>query len=1053
MHEPVEKTFLRIIRNSSIFYNYMEDGRLPNLVCNGAVDYNAIDMHVNNKMSAELLNIWFLRISRAAKKIQVGMIELENWMYYPQPVALSDLVKIESAYRGMWMHKRLYNVWMACNGGEYQIGENPMMQELWLEAFMEVKPQTRFSALKETYITERKRERTADSGNIVETDFEVAKWWLEKWRTTGYKTVTLDITEIHSNKTGIYVIEKLEHNMNRDDFKLLNTLYPFTSTGDKAHTNLDFATLAYNSVKQGRGSVVNTVIATAQIGSPNHYMTAWLAVLLGTPAKQKLMELAVLAKLDRAEIWSQKAFWKAVSTAVKRVGHDVSGNKLPDEMLASMIYMELPWGRDVNISKWDEEKVNRTVDKIAMFDPLTGEQFEESVQPDVKEVVSELIPMKVNYVTWPEFVKRRQSWVSSGSSGGAKLATESGAIRLNKQAYFETVPDSEMSMWLYRQKPAVYGKGSEKFEPGKARAIYGTMPIDYSIFSYVLGPLEPVLYHVIGVEAGLNGLDEVMTIARRVALIQGDEVEATMLDYADFNRQHTTAAQALLFRVIAKRLELLGCEPDAVLAALWCADALENQWVKFPNDDTWYRVVQGMFSGIRATNFINTLYNEAYKRWGSRKVAQYFSLYPQNQYSIAQGDDVWLTNKSRLWAVALFNWMKASGFVFQGKKQMFDQGRGEFLRVLYGSGGARGYVIRAITTLIMKPVQNTVEVGPADRALSLNSQLQTVYRRGYGLQSTRILWDSIIPWSLQVVTTELRTSIPRAIAMKARRFGGLSLSLPDEINTNTEPNRSVPNEPLDTSELESLVAKNMTNAWVQTISQGYDKAWNAPAVAEIVHKSNVSGSATEIMRKKMSLRLARRVRKWRASLTTAQLEYKVGKPLIEPKRGWFLTVLRQGIELVASAPVSIKFGFNKENILQDIYGAISTGPFKDLPTIQKALGLNGIDAIVTGVSMGRNQYKVALAQRQLSVMRSRLGDAVTVNAIIDGPSVESVWAYWLQPIQMSWVASIATTAAIIDASAKGITDLDEWRDMLNYYIARCMSDVLHDGTLANLSHW
>jgi hypothetical protein len=289
--------------------------------------------------------------------------------------------------------------------------------------------------------------------------------------------------------------------------------------------------------------------------------------------------------------------------------------------------------------------------------------------------------------------------------------------------------------------------------------------------------------------------------------------------------------------------------------------------------------------------------------------------------------------------------------------------------------------------------------------------------------------------------------------MKARRFGGLSLSLPDEINTNTEPNRSVPNEPLDTSELESLVAKNMTNAWVQTISQGYDKAWNAPAVAEIVHKSNVSGSATEIMRKKMSLRLARRVRKWRASLTTAQLEYKVGKPLIEPKRGWFLTVLRQGIELVASAPVSIKFGFNKENILQDIYGAISTGPFKDLPTIQKALGLNGIDAIVTGVSMGRNQYKVALAQRQLSVMRSRLGDAVTVNAIIDGPSVESVWAYWLQPIQMSWVASIATTAAIIDASAKGITDLDEWRDMLNYYIARCMSDVLHDGTLANLSHW
>lgn len=58
----------------------------------------------------------------------------------------------------------------------------------------------------------------------------------------------------------------------------------------------------------------------------------------------------------------------------------------------------------------------------------------------------------------------------------------------------EDLTHTEMSLWLANTTPALIAEGSEKFEQGKARAIYGTDKIDYTIMSYVIGDLQKHLY-------------------------------------------------------------------------------------------------------------------------------------------------------------------------------------------------------------------------------------------------------------------------------------------------------------------------------------------------------------------------------------------------------------------------------------------------------------------------------------------------------------------------------------------------------------------------------
>ncbi|KAI0984750.1 hypothetical protein GJ496_009389 [Pomphorhynchus laevis] len=87
---------------------------------------------------------------------------------------------------------------------------------------------------------------------------------------------------------------------------------------------------------------------------------------------------------------------------------------------------------------------------------------------------------------------------------------------------------------------------SEKFELAKTRAIYGTQPK-----AYVLSIMEPALSQRIDVKYGLEaGLSLKRCVSRMPAL--KDMPWTAMLDYTDFNIQHSLHIQAYVFDSLSK---------------------------------------------------------------------------------------------------------------------------------------------------------------------------------------------------------------------------------------------------------------------------------------------------------------------------------------------------------------------------------------------------------------------------------------------------------------------------------------------------------------------
>lgn len=92
-----------------------------------------------------------------------------------------------------------------------------------------------------------------------------------------------------------------------------------------------------------------------------------------------------------------------------------------------------------------------------------------------------------------------------------------------------------MTGWL-NSEPKLVARGSEIFLHNKARAIYGTEPIDYTIMSYAFLDMEIHFFVLLGVTCGLSGMAETAVMLRRLELIKHDGVLGIMFDYVGLQR-------------------------------------------------------------------------------------------------------------------------------------------------------------------------------------------------------------------------------------------------------------------------------------------------------------------------------------------------------------------------------------------------------------------------------------------------------------------------------------------------------------------------------------
>lgn len=582
---------------------------------------------------------------------------------------------------------------------------------------------------------------------------------------------------------GTYWTVRLRGIGRRSHLKWMNRLFPAPSPIDNSHMTQHLADMvsAIYHTKRVRGKpmacdseespasatqarrlgAINDLLTALPIGSNQILALGCLAAYLGLPKGWQTFKANVLDTHLLCGHWrDQLERLKCMSLCLRKSSRDLFGHVVPDECVSTLAYMELLFGRSGFLTNWETEISNRCNATLNPQPASWGISQDEQgsitlswkAEAEVTNPINQpmnsdfygrlagklamyskaLVTARATHEPLDKFWARRHEWIASGSSGGFKFNVTGvnkqvhQHVRGLKRAWAENTKFQQIEA-AFNGRPVEVARASEKFENGKARAIYGVDPYHYTINTYATKGFEERLHILPGLEKGASGVRAVQLENHRAHLSADPNMECSMLDYADFNRHHTPQAQAMIFEAFANRGKEIGAHPDWIKANLWVAEGKKNMHVYMPNEKSSRRVVQGMFSGTRSTDLINTLLNLAYFQIASDYLREQMGVVADDLYSVHQGDDVWISNRSKLWARLVYYGLNSQGFLFQPSKQMFGSGRGEYLRVLYAHGVGSGYLMRAFANYILRPLQQDTDLDPqawlrtiADGAYMLN---------------------------------------------------------------------------------------------------------------------------------------------------------------------------------------------------------------------------------------------------------------------------------------------------------------------------------------------
>lgn len=946
----------------------------------------------------------------------------------PHECLLSTLKLIDRWYRYKWLPRSDFDLWTSLNSKDYQLGDSEACMRLWSSV----------------------RDAGANRGNAAK---------LSSLSLPEHNSVVW-LIKCPTHKGG-YLNIKWKLIKKKEDLDVIDLFWKWSSAADKSKTNVSASDMIWHiRNKPWAVAMFDKWKHLFSVGLYNVTVCALLMHLVGNPNAHKVFELLSSYKFCCMSIVEYKSVLKDLSVALRRTSHWPDGTPASLEEVTGCASWDLAIGRSLNLSDWEEERRNRVLVKLPLGSPIlqkrddaSNAKYCDELRLAVDRLMYQLVPPCKREVSWPQYVEDRQSWCSSGSTGGKRAKLNDGsAVRLNKHAYFETLQKEEMIAWL-DSEPIMEATASEKFEMGKARAIYGTQPKDYSITSFSLDGIETVMNRIDGIESGLLGLDQIATMIRRCKIVNDPETEGSMIDYADFNRQHTLQAQYVVFESLAAALELGGYHRDKVRAAKWVAQSLLNQWCKFPLIGKGHeRVVQGMFSGGRATNFLNTILNLAYFILAKQWVAQQLDISPIQLHNIHQGDDVWITNKSRIWAIAVWEVMCNTGFEFQASKQMFSVSRGEFLRVVYTEQGCRGYLGRAIATLVMKPIQNTDVLAPHERAVAINDQIMILRRRGMTDEGSELIWNAITPYSARSRLASGYLTLPVPYLLKRKRDNGLDLGPPGTAAEPSEAVAEIPTMRLSSKALEASLANNMATDWAKTLSNSLKTEILFDKLVETLHKTNVVDSLRQEDR-------ILALKSWEIAARTWLAKLKCGK--VTRNRAVYAKLLDGPTADVAFERFLTTLCDNKLpknsmrrlNPIESIHRGVGASPFKGLDNTMTASGLPIIPAAELALKTNTNPIARDQGLSNLSAIRQACGDDILRALLREMRSSTSPYTCDLHPNVISWLHSEALNTALSIAINTHIKDIADFKDLLDEQVRAHVRSAIAQPILPMISRY
>jgi hypothetical protein len=335
----------------------------------------------------------------------------------------------------------------------------------------------------------------------------------------------------------------------------------------------------------------------------------------------------------------------------------------------------------------------------------------EEIRPWVKEVLRDEMLSAPTWSSKEDYWSRRWLYTKSGSHA-RRVEKEKlgGRLDLPSQPTRREFAEHVSECLVGWGEPMVMAGQSWKLEHYKTRAIYSGDTVSYYTFDYLLRPVEAVWANKrCLIDPGARSKVEMYQ-----SLSVGGKIKL-MLDLEDYNAQHEKDAMKVVIDEATK-----GAPEDV---RKWAIDSIDNEIVFWNSNgvERSEKTVGGLFSGHRATSFLNTILNAAY----IRKVAgQHYHAVE----ALHAGDDIIICGGTE--AVGeILNACLDSTLRFNPSKQGLGRRAGEFLRVAFNEKEAGGYVARSIAGLVSGSWVTDREMSKIERAQNYANMAWTMCLR------------------------------------------------------------------------------------------------------------------------------------------------------------------------------------------------------------------------------------------------------------------------------------------------------------------------------------
>lgn len=290
--------------------------------------------------------------------------------------------------------------------------------------------------------------------------------------------------------------------------------------------------------------------------------------------------------------------------------------------------------------------------------------------------------------------------------------------------------------------PNCIGQPTYKYEAGKLRMLLPGPMYHWVVESMALwGGEGHVLRNVPEIALEQSSFVEFSQLTQRLAST-GMEVARACSDYADYNILHTFKRMQMLWNSHADALGVRRTLPvvteitstDDMIdyvrrACRWAAAALGDVQSKI-DDNTYVKLVRGLWSGWRSTMYINVTFNYAYTTAQRLMFIKKYNVDPLSRFNVL-GDDMEGDSPSLWTALRFVSLIDPLGLDAQASKQMVSIRRAEFLRLMYRDGKTiSGSFIRGIVGLTSGDTQTGPRYAGIKSAQNISEGLNRLIRRG-----------------------------------------------------------------------------------------------------------------------------------------------------------------------------------------------------------------------------------------------------------------------------------------------------------------------------------